>query len=209
MNVNKASQRPSYQCLLVRMLSVPMSIKRRHLTTKTPPATTSTFNAVHRLCGRRSIAICSALALATIALFGCERYGLDKKMQELCEKDGGVNVFQKVVLPSKAFGADGIPFSRYWLDSTLIGTTNRLGPNYRYVVSERVLKAGDPMKGQGQLVRRTERIYRVEDQTLLGESVWYGRAGGDLIVLEHFSTAGCPSPVESLLTAVFVKENEQ
>jgi hypothetical protein len=155
----------------------------------------------------RSIATRTALALATFALLGCERYELDRRMQDLCRKDGGVKVFHQVMLPSNEFSKDGIPLSRYWLDSTLIGTNDRLGPDYGYVASESILKAGDPMKGEGRLVRRIERIYRANDQTLLGESVWYGRAGGDFFVLEHFSTAGCPSPVESLLTAVFVKEN--
>jgi hypothetical protein len=128
-------------------------------------------------------------------------------MQDLCKKDGGVKVFHRVTLPSQDFSKDGIPLSRYWLDPTLIGTNSRLGPDYRYVVTETILDAGDPMKGEGRLVQRKEEIYSANDRTLLGQSVWYGRAGGDVFVLEHFSTAGCPSPVESLLAAVFVKEN--
>jgi len=186
---------------------VPLSI-RRDVTNKMRSDALTFLTALSgSLCDMRSIATRTALALATFALLGCERYELDRRMQDLCKKDGGVTVFHEVMLSSNEFSKDGIPLSRYWLDSRLIGTNARLGPDYSYVVSESILKAGDPMKGQGRLVRRIERIYRANDQTLLGESVWYGRAGGDFLVLEHFSTAGCPSPVESLLTAVFVKEN--
>ena len=103
------------------------------------------------------------------------------------------------------FSKDGAPLARYWLDPSLIGTSGRLGPNYHYKSLEETIKAGDPMKGESRLTRYVQEIHRVEDGRLLGRSVWYGRAGGDLIVLGHFSTAGCPAPAKPFFTAVFIK----
>jgi hypothetical protein len=156
----------------------------------------------------RSLAAASFTAVSLLGLAGCERWELDQQMGELCKKDGGVKVHETVPLPAGEFSKDGIPFSSYWRDSSLVGTTGRLGPNYRYLSRDETIKAGDPMKGEGRLTRYVEEIYRIKDGRLLGSSVWYGRSGGDFIVLGHFSTAGCPVSAEPLLTAVFVKEKK-
>ena len=126
-------------------------------------------------------------------------------MESLCLQDGGVTVYEAVTLSTNEFNKDGVPLARYWLDPTLAGTTSRLGPNYHYVYRAEVLKAGDPMRGEGRLTRYVEEIHRATDGRLLAKSVSYGRAGGDFIVLEHFSTAGCPSSKKPFLTAVFLK----
>lgn len=126
-------------------------------------------------------------------------------MIELCHKDGGVKVYETVALPSASFGPDGTPLAAYWLDTKLLGSSDRLGPNYRYVRWDEVIKQGDPLKGQGRLTRYTEEVYRVSDGKLLGKSVSYGSAGGDFLVLEHYSTAICPTPAQPFLTAIFTK----
>ena len=144
-----------------------------------------------------------------LSLAGCEKYSLDRQMNQLCKRDGGVKVYETVALPEVEFSKDGVPLARYWLDPLLIGTAYRLGPNYHYASLEETIKAGDPTKGEGSLTRYVQEIRRINDGKLLGRSVWYGRAGGDLIVLGHFSTAGCPDPAEPLFTTVFIKGKQK
>jgi hypothetical protein len=130
-------------------------------------------------------------------------------MGELCKKDAGLTIHERVSLAAGEFSKDGTPLSVYWRDPSLVGTAGRLGPNYRYVSRDETIRAGDPMKGEGRLTRYVEEIHRTSDGKLLGRSVWYGRSGGDFVVLGHFSTAGCPTSAEPLLTAVFVKEEQK
>jgi hypothetical protein len=147
--------------------------------------------------------------LVAATLIGCEKHDLDRQMEALCKKDGGVKVYETVLLPAGEFNKEGIPLARYWLDPSLVGTSGQLGPSYRYKSFEETIKAGEPMKGEGRLTRYVEEIHRVEDGRLLGRSVFYGRAGGDLIVLGHFSTAGCPNTTTPFLTSVFIKGEQK
>ena len=54
---------------------------------------------------RRSAAVISLAATLLLTLAGCERWALDRKMEELCRKDGGVKVYETVTLPPKEFEA--------------------------------------------------------------------------------------------------------
>ena len=104
---------------------------------------------------RRVVAI-PLTAISLLIIAGCERWTLDRQMEEFCRKDGGVTLYNTVVLPSNEFSKDGIPLARYWRDPTLVGTTSRLGPSYRYVSRDETIKTGEPMKGEGRLTRYVE-----------------------------------------------------
>ena len=45
--------------------------------------------------------------LAAVAISGCEKYALDRQMEELCKKDGGVRIFEHVKLPANRFDEHG------------------------------------------------------------------------------------------------------
>jgi len=65
------------------------------------------------------------LGLATLGatlLAGCEKHDLDKRMGELCRKNGGVTVYETVRLPESEFSKDGVP-----LAPTLIGRKRQPG----------------------------------------------------------------------------------
>src|SRR5262245_2035437 len=117
----------------------------------------------------------ASLLLFALALCGCQRFALDRQMDELCKKDGGVKVYEIVTLPPAEF--DQVLHYK----STAKSTEDYYGPQYRYV-RERVVLVGalaDPYKGQGSLVRTHYAVYRRSDGKLLGENVEYTRAGGD------------------------------
>ncbi len=139
----------------------------------------------------------------SILLTGCERSELDRQMEVLCKKDGGVQVYEIVKLPSEMFDQDGDPFPG-WGGRI---PEERLGKDYSYEFQETILKAGDPLKGEGRLDRMTFRIYRRSDKKLLGEEILYGRSGGDYIAYAHPSSKSCPSGINraNLIQSVFIK----
>ena len=142
---------------------------------------------------------------ALFALTGCEKFALDRQLTELCEKDGGVKIYEAVKLPGTMFDQWGDPFPG-WRGRT---KEQRLGVDYLYSVEVLHLKRGDPLKGEGRLEKRIERISRRSDGKLLGEAISYGRSGGDFIAYSHPSSTHCPiyrDDSESLIKSVFAKK---
>ena len=150
-------------------------------------------------------AILIALVLGSLLMLaGCERWALDRQMEALCKKDGGVKVYETVTLPASEFSDTGQPLARY---IPLAKTdAEYLGPDYRYVRKREVLSGqnANAEKGEGQLTRWHHSIYRLSDERLLGESVSYARAGGDGVTF-GFQPSGksCPAPSLDLAKSVF------
>jgi len=144
------------------------------------------------------------LATAIGAVGGCEKYELDRQMEELCKKDGGVRVYETVTLPPEMFDQGGNPFPG-WATRP---PEQRLVGDYRlsWVVTD--LKRGDPLRGEGRLSRSHWEVVRLSDGKVLGEATAYGRSGGDFIVLGHFSSRTCPvrfGEARALIQGVFIK----
>jgi hypothetical protein len=142
---------------------------------------------------------------ATLLLLGCERYSLDRQMEKLCAQDGGVKVYETVVLPA----AEYRELQKYAASATSAKTMERrYGPDYRYVFEYRILvgTADAPERGKGRLARFYSAIYRNADGRLLGESILYGRTGGDSFTFGlHPSSSLCPKQRTDLGQAIFVK----
>lgn len=161
---------------------------------------------------RRSVAVARLMrgvvaAVALGGLVGCPRWSLDRQMEEMCRKDGGLHVYEKVTLPASEFSNVGQPLAKY--GSSAKSFEDRLGPDYRYIV-DRTVVAGhadaDPERGQGLVTRIHERVVRRADGKLLGESVWYSRGGGDFITFGfHPSGSHCPKTRASLINSIFLK----
>lgn len=156
------------------------------------------------LTGRRAALLLTFAALTT-ALGGCERWALDRQMEELCKKDGGVKVYEKVRDPRIEF-SNGAPFFRH--TSPNWPQDEYYGPDYRYVVKREILVGKDakPERGEGRLDRVQSAIYRKVDNKLLGESIVYQRGGGDLFSFGFMPSGNaCPLPDEGLAKSIFVK----
>ncbi len=161
--------------------------------------------------GKRTSLVAKAAIAGVVGitwmLTGCEKFALDRQMEELCKKDGGVKVYETITLPPDMFDQWGDPFPG-WRGRKL---EDRLGPEYRYVVETVYLKQGDPLKGEGRLVRFSKRIYRHADGKLIGEAISYGRSGGDFIAYAHPTSKHCPvyqSDSEGLIKSVFINKGE-
>jgi hypothetical protein len=151
---------------------------------------------MHRLAG---IAICAGILLP---LASCERYALDRKMEELCKKDGGIKIYETVTLPRTEYEA-------IWkFAGTAKSRADYYGPGYR-AVSTRVVLVGQNVKaetGMGQLARLYWAIYRRSDDRLLGEHVEYRRDGGDFFTFGFQpSSASCPHVDRGLAQGIFIK----
>lgn len=137
-------------------------------------------------------------------LTSCEKYQLDRQMEELCKKDGGVKIYETVKLPPEMFDESGYPFPG-WRDR--LHKEDRLSKDYLYVEETTVLKDGDPFayEGKGRLSKWHIQIIRRSDQKVLGEATGYSRTGGDFWS-PHPSSNHCPTngngPIEKL---VFIK----
>lgn len=150
----------------------------------------------------RNVILIAIIAL-TIPLGGCEKYELDRQMEKLCKKDGGVTIYEKITLPSDRFDSNGeiIPIRPVHLNPEGV-----YGPEYRLITLRTTLKEGDPVRGEGRLDRTERRLIRLSDGKLLAVAVRYGRSGGDLIAYAHFSSKSCPPPTREIsIESTFVK----
>ena len=161
----------------------------------------------------RRIGLLTALYVAMFAsmllLSGCEKYKLDRQMEALCKKDGGVRVHETVELPKNQFNDLGSPFSKEYAQAKR--QEDRLGSDYRFVTKRQVLKDGDALKGQGELRRVIEQIFRRSDNKLLGDLITYHRSGGDFIAFPHPTSDSCPRQQNTmtLIKSVFVQSKEK
>lgn len=68
----------------------------------------------------RCLVVTSLAAILLLSLGGCgSKYAADKELQALCAKDGGMKVYERVVLPASEFSRWGQPLDRYWSNQTV------------------------------------------------------------------------------------------
>lgn len=116
------------------------------------------------------------LALGALALWGCYLYFgtpaqfmLDREVDRLCAKDGGMQIYEQVRLPVERFDERSTLKKG---DPIWAGTDSE----YKEDSFRRELKVGDP-----RLVEQRFRFIRVADNKVLGEEVLYTRVGGGLL----------------------------
>jgi hypothetical protein len=129
---------------------------------------------------------------------GGQKIYYDAQVNRLCAKDGGIKMFETVRLPPDRFDKYGqINFYNPTQKE------NALGPEYIFKSETRYYKQGNP-----EMSRSHYLIHRRSDDKLLGETISYGRGGGDLPGPWHGSSFSCPeiskAGPNALLQAVFV-----
>lgn len=136
------------------------------------------------------------LLIAATGMSGCEKARLDDEVRRLCAIDGGVRVYETVILPAERFNKYG---------AVLIPSREKVkvGDEYFYDWEIQYIKNGNP-----QLWKSHHRFIRIIDGKLLGESISYTRRGGDIPGPWHASSFTCPEPVEypSLEQTIFKKK---
>src|SRR5438045_9506856 len=101
-----------------------------------------------------------AFLASMVLVVGCgEKVGAQEKLQQFCEKDGGITVFERVKVPKEQFDQWGMPRGQNWDRSNPRST---LDPRYTYTYSATWLQTGDSLKGEVEMWKKTEKIIRVE-----------------------------------------------
>lgn len=119
---------------------------------------------------------------------------LDEEVKRMCEIDGGMKVYESVLLPPNKFDKWGqVRFSiirkedRFKkIDSSLF--YYEINSEYYYDVNIR-----EYSKGEASLRKTHFYLYRSIDDKLLGEAIVYSRKGGDVYGSWHESYFSCPS----------------
>ncbi|MCW8891344.1 MAG: hypothetical protein OQL20_11860 [Sedimenticola sp.] len=131
-------------------------------------------------------------------VFGKKMYW-DNKVRDMCAVDGGVEVYEKIVLPEEVFdryGNIGVPNK----------TQAKMTDDYYFEAEDTYLRKDNP-----RIIRSIIKIVRSQDNKVLGKSIRYGRGGGDLYGPWSSSSYSCPPIKElGLESSIFRKgiENE-
>lgn len=152
--------------------------------------------------------ICPTFALLVLlGLTGCERAKtqFDREVDRLCAIDGGVHVYEKVVLPKDNFNENGRIASKISHDISF----NEKSPYRSYIERQQIAE-----KSQINLIRTglslsRSRLYvvRVADGKILGERIRYIRGGGDLFGPWEGSNYSCPRLPVDPVDVIFIKGN--
>lgn len=124
-----------------------------------------------------------------------EKLWLDHKVRELCAVDGGVRVYETVVLPPEKFNQWGQPnFYRPTQGE------NALGPEYVFKEESHDFENRD-----AKVFRYHYKVIHRSGQKVLGETTSYERRGGDLPGPWQPSSFTCPPIKEAGPNALFMK----
>ena len=147
------------------------------------------------------IVLLLALApLLTLGFYEGRKAYWDAKVREMCAKDGGIVVFERVSLSAKdveRLGGKGkdIPLP----ERRSAGTEAKF-------VSETQITVIRPTNPE---IRRYQvDIYAVEDNRRLAQYIAYSRGGGDFPTYAHPSSYACNSEITSIGRQVFTIEGE-
>lgn len=125
------------------------------------------------------------ISLSAMALSSCAtptQMMLDAEVKRLCAIDGGIKVYENVILSADKFNEWGqVNFYKPNLGE------GALGDEYLFKSETTYYKKGNP-----ELWRSHYQVIRRVDGRVLGESIGYSRRGGDVSGPWHDSSYGCP-----------------
>lgn len=125
----------------------------------------------------------------------------EAEMAQLCAKDGGIRVYERVPVPAARFTAAG-----QLIHVPAKNLVDVLGPDYSYRHQIEYLR-GSEAHTDLSLSKTTIRIIRKKDGKLLGESISYSRNGGGITLGAHPTGATCPMPYKSIDSYVFYPQD--
>ena len=135
------------------------------------------------------------LPILSACASGPSKEELDAEVKRLCAIDGGVKVYEMVKLPDglvDKYGGIRIPSKE----------NAKSSDEYYYELEIYYYRKGNP-----EMSRSLYRVIRRSDGKILGESIRYGRGGGDLPGPWHDSSFTCPEigAQPTLENSIFVK----
>jgi len=149
-----------------------------------------------------------AAMIVAFTLSGCEQAVVDAEMEKLCKQDGGMKIYEKVVLPKEQFTKYG--------DVKFFETSNT-GGGYRAVWKYEPIPVKKPLLdiltwNHANLTKSTVTVIREVDNKTLGTYISYARIGGGIVPrLGPDPSKSCPPNANSVnfLRTLFVQENQE
>lgn len=134
------------------------------------------------------IGVVGSLASCTGYTPGAKAYW-DARIKELCEKDGGIVVYERVHLTENEIKSLGVVGG-----IVLVPPEDRASPSAPYVFR----KMQTTINVSGPYVARTQtQLVRRSDGKVLGQSIQYWRSGGDFPTgIGEASSFACPEKIE-------------
>lgn len=140
------------------------------------------------------------ISLAVVVLFSLwlgiptfNKWRADRLVDGLCAKDGGIKVYETVVLPVSMFNKYGQPEITFMGQAVPEKKIARSG--LFFSIKTRNIVGNHDSTAISSLAVWQSRIdiRRISDGKVLGETIQYSRRGGDAIGPWHPSSYGCPS----------------
>jgi hypothetical protein len=126
----------------------------------------------------------------------------DYRVEEMCKKDGGRTIYEKVVLSDEQYGAMLDKAGNIHIPSsqTLNGSEK-----YFYQYESEKIFAGILSLN---VTKYSTRVIRREGKNVVAEQIRYGRYGGDFpFSVSHGSSFMCPEFEQGLFSEIFLKTN--
>lgn len=139
------------------------------------------------------------------SLYGCatpSQMAADAEVRRLCAIDGGINVYEKVILPTGEY-------TYYAKQNWILPKAGSLKADDKYFIE---LEESSSRQGSLVVTRSVTRVLRRNDNKVLGVSIRYGRGGGDIPGPWHPSSFMCPEISKDspgLELSIFIKEREE
>lgn len=151
-------------------------------------------------------AVIIAIGIAWCGYVELRRAYWDYKVKAWCAEDGGVKVFERVVLDDPRYldaekNVRIPPIFEENLDYPPLPLEAKLSDAYFKRTETKIIRDDAPRVGRSEV-----QVFRASDKKMLGKEVSYGRSGGDLFVVDHHSSFRCPSPLggASVFKSVFI-----
>jgi len=136
------------------------------------------------------------LAIAAVGFYEARKAYWDSEVTKLCEKDGGLKIFEiaqlngsQLALLRNKFGQLDIPNAARAIEGVPLVHSD----------SKSIIRAANPEVWRYELA-----VVRRADGKVLGRNVTYARTGGDLFSPQP-STFLCPDPAKDLFSAVIMR----
>jgi len=144
-----------------------------------------------------------------ILLTACTKHELNRKMEAMCQKDGGLKVYEEIKLKANEFEQGHKRLYRFEAQGK---RENLLGPDYLLIERFENVAGVTGNIWEGYVERYTTQVVRRRDNKLLGESIIYARVGGDgpLGIVHWQPTSNqCPLVSIDIVNEVFKLEVEK
>lgn len=150
----------------------------------------------------RGLVVVLLFLLVTLGCATSTQRELDAEVNRLCAIDGGIKVYERVVLPAK----------KYEKYVAHLPSKERAKPADEYYLELEVHYYRRGKYEEPAMWRSTYRIVRRSDGKVLGELIAYSRRGGDIPGPWHPSSFTCPAigkDQPQLETSVFQQGDAQ